>query len=253
MAITALPTRPEMSGAEWQTRCDLAALYRILHHLRMTDLIYTHMTARIPGEENTFLINNYGDLFDEVTASSLVKMDLEGNVIGDQNSYNEAGFTIHSGVYKARPDVNCVLHTHTRAGIAISITKQGLLPISQDSALVIDDLGYHDYGTPASASECEALGRSCKDVNCVILRNHGLLTLGLTIESAFLRMYFLEHACSAQVAAASLNDELNPIAPGVLEDVKQRYSGFRQSAEFGKLEWRTMLRMLERTGVDYKR
>jgi len=253
MAITTLPTYPEMSEAEWQTRCDLAALYRILHHLRMTDLIYTHMTARIPGEENTFLINNYGDLFDEVTASSLVKMDFDGNVIGDQNSYNEAGFTIHSGVYKARPDVNCVLHTHTRAGIAISITRQGLLPISQDAAVVIDDVGYHDYGTPATESECEALGRSCKDVNCVILRNHGLLTLGMSIESAFLRMYFLEHACSAQVAAASLNDELNPIAPAVLEDVKQRYSGFRQSAEFGKLEWRTMIRMLERTGVDYKR
>lgn len=253
MAITTLPTYPEMSEAEWQTRCDLAALYRILHHLRMTDLIYTHMTARIPGEENTFLINNYGDLFDEVTASSLVKMDFDGNVIGDQNSYNEAGFTIHSGVYKARPDVNCVLHTHTRAGIAISITRQGLLPISQDAAVVIDDVGYHDYGTPATESECEALGRSCKDVNCVILRNHGLLTLGMSIESAFLRMYFLEHACSAQVAAASLNDELNPISPAVLEDVKQRYSGFRQSAEFGKLEWRTMIRMLERTGVDYKR
>ena len=179
-------------------------------------------------------------------------MDMQGNVIGTQDNYNEAGFTIHSGVYKARPDVNCVMHTHTRAGIAISISKQGLLPISQDSTVVIDDLGYHDYGTPASESECDALGRSCTDVNCVILRNHGLLTLGATIPAAFLRMYFLEHACSNQLAATSLNDELVCIAPEVLGEVRQRYSGFRNSADFGLLEWRTMTRLLERNGVEYK-
>jgi ribulose-5-phosphate 4-epimerase/fuculose-1-phosphate aldolase len=252
MAITTLPASPEMSEVEWRTRCDLAALYRILHHLRMTDMIYTHMTARIPGEDDTFLINNYGELFDEVTASSLVKMDMQGNVIGDQNSYNEAGFIIHSGVYKARPDVNCVMHTHTRAGIAISITKHGLLPISQDSSVVIGDLGYHDYGTPATQSECDALGQSCQGVNCVILRNHGLLTLGASIPAAFLRMYFLEHACSAQVAASSLNDEMVLIAPEVLEDVKKRYGAFRNSADFGQLEWRTMTRLLERNRVEYR-
>jgi ribulose-5-phosphate 4-epimerase/fuculose-1-phosphate aldolase len=252
MSVTTLSVHPEMSEAEWQTRCDLAALYRILDHLRMTDLIYTHMTARIPGEEDTFLINNYGELFDEVTASSLVKMDMQGNVIGDQDSYNEAGFTIHSGVYKARPDVNCVMHTHTRSGTAISITKHGLLPISQDSTVVMDDLGYHDYGTPATQSECDALGQSCQDVNCVILRNHGLLTLGATVPAAFLRMYFLEHACSAQVAASSLSDELVLIAPEVLHDVKARYGAFRESADFGQLEWRTMLRLLERNSVEYR-
>ena len=104
-----------------------------------------------------------GEMFDEVTASSLVKMDFEGNVIGDQDSYNEAGFTIHSGVYKARPDITCVAHTHTNAGVAISITKEGLLPISQDAAVVIDEVGYHDYGTPASQAECDALGHSCKE------------------------------------------------------------------------------------------
>ena len=202
MAITSLPTQPVMSDAEWETRCDLAALYRIFHHLRMTDLIYTHMTARIPGEKDTFLINNYGDMFDEVTASSLVKMDFEGNVIGDQNSYNEAGFTIHSGVYKARPDVTCVAHTHTNAGVAISITKQGLLPISQDAAVVIDDVGYHDYGTPAGQAECDALGRSCKDINCVLLRNHGLLTLGASIPAALVEASAPGSARSSTVTAA---------------------------------------------------
>ena len=252
MAITSLPTQPMMSDAEWETRCDLAALYHIFHHLRMTDLIYTHMTARIPGEEDTFLINNYGEMFDEVTASSLVKMDFEGNVIGDQDSYNEAGFTIHSGVYKARPDITCVAHTHTNAGVAISITKEGLLPISQDAAVVIDEVGYHDYGTPASQAECDALGHSCKDTNCVILRNHGLLTLGASIPAAFLRMYFLEHACSEQVAAASLNTELTPIDSKVLEDLNQRFGSFRANDDFGKLEWSAMIRLLERNGVQYK-
>ena len=252
MTITSLPTRPMMSDAEWETRCNLAALYRIFHHLRMTDLIYTHMTARIPGEDNTFLINNYGEMFDEVTASSLVKMDFEGNVIGDQGSYNEAGFTIHSGVYRARPDVMCVAHTHTNAGVAISITKQGLLPISQDAAVVIDEIGYHDYGTPATQAECDALGLSCKEVNCVILKNHGLLTLGTTIPTAFLRMYFLEHACSEQIAAMSLNTELTPIAPEVLEEVKQRYGTYRANDDFGKLEWTAMIRLLERNGIKYK-
>ena len=253
MTVSNLPAQPGMSEAEWQTRCDLAALYRILHHLRMTDLIYTHMTARIPGEENTFLINHYGELFDEITASSLIKMDMDGNVIGDQSSYNEAGFTIHSGVYRARPDAMAVVHTHTRAGIAVSMTKQGLLPLSQDATVVYGELGYHDYGPPASESECEALGRSCRDANCIILRNHGLLTIGNNIPAAFLRMYFLEHACVSQMDAASQNTELVEIDPDVLYQVTERYRGYCTDPDFGQLEWQAMLRMLERNGVDYRR
>ena len=253
MTVSNLPAQPGMSEAEWQTRCDLAALYRILHHLRMTDLIYTHMTARIPGEENTFLINHYGELFDEITASSLIKMDMDGNVIGDQSSYNEAGFTIHSGVYRARPDAMAVVHTHTRAGIAVSMTKQGLLPLSQDATVVYGELGYHDYGPPASESECEALGRSCRDANCIILRNHGLLTIGNNIPAAFLRMYFLEHACVSQMDAASQNTELVDIDPEVLKQVTERYRGYCTDPDFGQLEWQAMLRMLERNGVDYRR
>lgn len=248
-----MSAQPQISNAEWHTRCELAAAYRMLHHLRMTDLIYTHLTARVPGEENTFLINNYGELFDEITASSLVKMDLDGNVIGDKDSYNEAGFTIHSGVYRTRADVGCIVHTHTLAGIAVSMTREGLLPASQDALVVYDDLGYHDYGTPASAAECEALGRSCQDVNSIILRNHGLLTLGANIPAAFLRMYLLEHACAEQLAAKSMSTELYPVAPDVVDDVRQRFSDFRAREDFGQLEWRAMLRLLERKGDDYRR
>ncbi len=253
MTVTNLPTRPEMSEAEWETRCDLAALYRILHHLRMTDLIYTHMTARVPGEDNTFLINHYGELFDEITASSLIKMDMDGNVIGEAGRYNDAGFTIHSGVYKARPDVNAVVHTHTRAGIAVSMSKRGLLPLTQDATVIHDDLAYHDYGPPASESECEALGKTCQQANCIILRNHGLLTLGNNIPAAFLKMYFLEHACVSQMDAASLNDELVEIDQAVLDEVTERYQRYRDAADFGQLEWQAMLRMLERNGADYRR
>lgn len=138
--------RPNMTDAEWQARCDLAALYRITDMYGWTDTIDTHMSVRIPGEPNCFLINNYGDLFDEITASSLVKMDIDGKVYSDGGKFNAAGFTIHSGVYKARPDANCVMHTHTRAGTGVSVLKKGLRPITQDALSVYDDLVYHEYG-----------------------------------------------------------------------------------------------------------
>jgi ribulose-5-phosphate 4-epimerase/fuculose-1-phosphate aldolase len=184
-----------------EVRSSLAALYRIADHLGWTDLLQTHISARIPGEPNTFLINRFGDMFDEINASGLVKMDLDGNVIGDPARFNQAGFTIHSGVYKARPDANCVLHTHTRAGAGVSLLKNCLRPISQDAMHVIDEVVYHDYGIPATAEECEALGESCKMGTCVVLLNHGLLTLGPTIPGAFERMYLLERACEVELIA----------------------------------------------------
>ena len=167
--------RPNMTDAEWQARCDLAALYRITDFYGWTDTIDTHMTVRIPGEPKCFLINNYGDLFHEITASSLVKMDIDGNVYSDEGKFNAAGFTIHSGVYKARPDANCVMHTHTRAGAGVSVLKQGLRPITQDALSVYDDLVYHEYGMPTSQEECDSLGVSCQHGMSVVLRNHGLL------------------------------------------------------------------------------
>ena len=253
MKSTEIRKTEEFSDLEWQTRCDLAAVYHMLHHLRMTDLIYTHMSARVPGEDGTFLINHYGEMFDEITASSLVKMDYDGNVLSENGRYNEAGFTIHSGVYKARPDINCVLHTHTMAGIAVSITADGLLPLSQDAAVILDDVAYHDYGVPASVEECKALGRSCQGANCIILRNHGLLTLGTALPAAFTRMYTLEHACAEQVAAQSMNTQLSPISTDTLNGVRERFRGHRDEPDYGQLEWQAMLRLLERKRVDYRR
>ena len=176
--------RPNMTDAEWQARCDLAALYRICDLYGWTDTINTHLSVRIPGEPKCFLINNYGDLFHEVTASSLVKMDTDGNVYSKVGKFNAAGFTIHSGVYKARPDANCVMHTHTRAGGGVSLLRKGLRPISQDAMAVYDDIVYHEYGVPATVEECEELGRTCQKGGHVILHNHGLLTAAPTLPGA---------------------------------------------------------------------
>src|SRR3979411_2567848 len=207
--------RVNMSEAEWQTLCALAALYRITDLYGWTDTINTHMTARIPGEPTAFLINNYGDLFHEITASSLVKMDLDGTVYSKDGRFNAAAFPTHSGVYKARPDANCVMHTHTRAGTGISVLKKGLRPISQDALAVLDDLVYHEYGMPTSQEECDALGVSCQHGSCVVLRNHGLLSVGATIAAALRRLCMLERACEVEMDAPGVDEDPEPIEDDV--------------------------------------
>jgi ribulose-5-phosphate 4-epimerase/fuculose-1-phosphate aldolase len=253
MAVTHLPKHEDMSEAEWQVRCDLAALYRILHHLRMTDIIETHNSVRVPGEEGTFLINRYGDLFDEVTASSLVKLDLEGRVLRGDASFNNAGFQIHSGVYLARPDIHCVIHTHTRAGIAVSATERGLLPLSQHALTIYDEVVYHDYGGPGVLEAREAVGASCAKGNCVILRNHGLLTLGETIPMAFKRMYYLEAACQIQTSAQALNEPLRLIGEDLQASTARLHQERRASGRYGEVDFASLKRMLERRGEDYCR
>ncbi|MGI9334558.1 MAG: class II aldolase/adducin family protein [Gammaproteobacteria bacterium] len=258
MSVTTLDrakreARIQCSDAEWSTRCDLAALYRITHHLRMTDLIYTHLSARVPDEDHAFLINRYGDLFDEVTASSLVKVDLDGNPVGAEGHYNPAGFNIHSGAYLARPDVNCVMHTHTRAGIAVATTERGLLPLSQHALMVYDELGYHDYDGPGVIEERDAVGASCAKANCIVMRNHGLLTLGDSITGAFKRMYYLEQACQTQIAAQALNEPLRLIGEDVQQATAELWRERRASGEFGALEWASLTRMLDAQGADYRR
>lgn len=245
------PARHSVSEAEWQTRCDLAALYRVLHGFGWTDLIYTHLSARVPGEDGTFLINHYGEMFDEVTASSLIKMDMQGNVLGGGGHFNKAGFTIHSGVYRARPDAGCVMHTHTRAGTTISTLRNGLRPISQDVLEVWDELGYHDYGPPSTAEECEALGRSCAQANALVLLNHGLLALGPTIPAAFVRMYYLERACQVELASRSLNEA--PVL--ITEEIQHKAAEHKQrqrASGYGLREWDSVIRMLQRQGVEYR-
>lgn len=255
MSVAMKTPASDMSDAEWETRCELAAVYHVMNHLGWTDLINTHMSARVPGEPNHFLINNYGEMFDEITASSLVKMDMEGNVIGSsEGKFNAAGFTIHSGVYKARPDANCVLHTHTRAGGGVSLLKKGIRPISQDALHVYDDTVYHEYGVPASVEECEALGKSLANGGgCVVLLNHGLLTLGETIAGSVMRLYMLERACELELIARQLGEPPVFIDQYVVEKAAARMQKMRPQPSYGLAEWRGLMRTAERNGFNWCR
>jgi ribulose-5-phosphate 4-epimerase/fuculose-1-phosphate aldolase len=249
----ALQMKPEMTDAEWHTRCELAALYHVIEHLGWTDLINTHMSARVPGEPNHFLINNYGEMFDEITASSLVKMDIDGNVLSPGGKFNNAGLIIHSGVYKARPDANCVLHTHTRAGAGVSLLRNGLRPISQDHLHVLDDVAYHEYGVPATAEECEALGKTCQHGSCVVLMNHGLLTLGETIHGTMMRLYMLERACELELIARTLNEPPVVVDEYVQKKAAERMKKMRPTEGYGLNEWKGLVRTVERKGFDFRR
>ncbi len=241
-----------MTEAEWQARCDLAALYHIVHHFGWTDIINTHLSARVPGEPNAFLINHYGDMFDEITASRLVKMDLEGNVIGEPGPYNAAGFTIHSGVYKAVPEAMCVMHTHTRAGVTLALMPGGLRPISQDAMYVIDDVAYHEFGVPATQDECDALGESCRKGGAVVLLNHGLLAWGRTIPGTFKHMYYLERAAEIEVASRNLGLEPKLVEPEVVAQLAVRNKAWRAAPSYGVAEFAGLQRVLERKGVQYR-
>lgn len=241
-----------MSVAEWQARCDLAALYRIVDHFGWTDVIATHMSVRVPGEPNAFLINHYEEMFDEITASSLIKMDMDGNVLGRQGRFNAAGFTIHSGVYRARPDANCVMHTHTRAGAGVSLMKQGLRPISQDALIVYDEVAYHDYGMPASQEECDSLGVSCQSGSCIILRNHGLLALGATIPATLHKLYMLERACELELISRTLGEPPVMIEQAVVDGVARAMQKQRAKPDYGVHEFNALVRTVEKKGGNFR-
>lgn len=249
----ALKPVQSMSDAEWQARCELAALYRVVHHMNWTDLINTHMSARVPDQPNHFLINRYGETFDEITASSLIKMDFDGNVLGESGKFNNAGFTIHSAVLRGRPDANFVMHTHTRAGAGVSMLKHGLRPISQDHMQVFDEIAYHEYGVPATPEECEEVMKSSRNGTCVVLENHGLLTLGPTVQGTFMRMYMLERACELELISRTMNAPALHIAPDVVEKYAGRMQKRRNTPEYGLMEWEGLIRTIDRTGADYRR
>lgn len=253
MTASAQLQRTEMSEAEWQARCDLAALYRMVDHFGWTDVINTHMSARVPGEPGAFLINHYEEMFHEITASSLIKMDLVGKVLGRQGRFNAAGFTIHSGVYKARPDAMCVMHTHTRAGAGVSMVRKGLRPISQDALNVLDEVVYHEYGMPASQEECDALGFSCQKGSCVVLLNHGLLTHAPTIPGALQRLYMLERACELELISRTLGEPPVQIEANIVDGVAAYMKAARAKPDFGLHEWNALLRVIEKKGEDYRR
>ena len=240
----------EVSPAEWQTRVELAACYRLVDHFGMTDLIYNHITARIPGTEH-ILINLYGLLYKEITASSLAKITLDGEIVAKPDTdygINKSGYVIHGCIHRARTDVACIIHTHTRAGMAVSAMRCGLLPMSQTSIRFVGHLGYHDYEGPAvDVAERERLVRDLGAHDAMILRNHGLLTCGATISQAFNTMYQLELSCRAQVDAMAAGADLVMPGENVLAHTAHLYQpGTRRP--YGVLEWPAMLRLLEAEG-----
>ncbi len=245
--------RDQVTDAEWQTRIDLAACYRAIALHGWDDLVFTHVSARVPGHDVHFLINAYGMMFEEVTASSLIKVDLAGNkVLESEHNINPAGFVIHSAVHEVRHDAACVLHTHSRAGIAVSAQADGLLPISQTSLFPYSNLAYHDYeGVALNDGEKPRLVADLGNSNAMILRNHGLLTTGATVADAFLMMYLLETACQIQVMAQSSGGELlqvpAPIVAGIQAQAEQVTKGLG-----GALVWPGLLRKLDRRDPSYR-
>jgi ribulose-5-phosphate 4-epimerase/fuculose-1-phosphate aldolase len=237
---------------ESQLRIDLAACYRLLAHFGWDDLIFTHVSARIPGPEHHFLINPYGMLFSEITASSLVKVDPSANKVApSDHPVNPAGFVIHSAIHGARPDVLCVLHTHTPAGIAVSAQKRGLLPISQQATIALASLGYHGYeGIALRDEEKPRLVADLGASSCLILRNHGLLTVGPTVADAFLMMFNLQRACEIQVLAQA-GGELVEVDPRILGGVKQNVDAVTRGMG-GQLAWPALLRLLDRVSPGYR-
>jgi ribulose-5-phosphate 4-epimerase/fuculose-1-phosphate aldolase len=243
--------REVVSEQEWQLRVELAACYRLVALYGWSDLVFTHISARIPGPEHHFLINPYGLMFDEITASSLVKVDHHCNkVIDSPFPVNPAGFTIQSCIHDARPDVGCVLHTHSRAGVAVSAQKNGVLPISQQSTFVLASLAYHDYeGVALRDDEKPRLQRDLGDKNFLMLRNHGLLTVGKTIPDAFLSMYTFENTCRIQIDAQG-GGELVQIDPRILQGMAEVMKVVTAGQGAG-IAWPALLRKLDRVDPGY--
>ena len=247
----------KVSKAEWQTRVDLAACYRLVAHYGWTDMILTHLSARVPDTVGApggecFLINPMGYLFDEITASSLVKVDLDGNIQSEtDDEINPAGFTIHSAVHGARPDAACVMHLHTDDGVAVSSQAHGLLPLTQTAMIISPGVAYHDYeGIALDHDERERLVANLGDSNVMILRNHGTLTCGPTIASAFYGMYTLERACTMQLRALAGGTKLNMPSDKSIETVKIQVSGGNLS--LSSKAWPALLRMLDRQDPSYR-
>ncbi len=244
----------KVSSEEWQTRIDLAACYRLVAQYGWDDLVFTHITAKIPGVENQFLINPYGLMFEEITASSLVKVDKDGVKLDTDNPFpvNPAGFVIHSAIHAARTDAKCVLHVHTPNGIAVSAQKNGLLPISQQSIFVLEGLAYHSYeGVALNDDEKPRLVRDLGDKNFFMLRNHGLLTVAETIADAFLFMYLFESSCMIQVRAQAGGGELTLIPQAILDGATAQAKSVTKGLG-GGLAWPGLLRKLDRTDDSYK-
>ena len=249
-----LDIRHDVSAEEWALRVDLAACYRLVARFGWDDLIFTHISARAPGPEHHFLINPYGLTFDEITASSLVKVDLEGRKVFDSPfDINPAGFVIHSAIHAAREDAICVLHVHSVNGVAVSAQEDGLLPLSQHSMAVLSSLAYHDYeGVALEDDEKPRLVRDLADKRFLMLRNHGLLTVGRTVAEAFVGMYFFEASCMMQVRAQAGGTRLRRIPQHIVDRAPQQFAAVTRGAG-GNLAWPALLRRLDAADPSYKR
>ena len=241
------------SQAEWQMRIDLAACYRLADLFDFSDIVWNHITAKVPGTEN-FLINRFGLRFDEVTASNLVTLDADGKVTDpgtatSDEDINVTGYVIHSAIHAARPDVHCVMHSHPEAGLAVSVLKDGLIPMIQDAMPFHNRVAYHDYeGLAVDTDERERLAASLGDKMVMILRNHGLLTCGETVAEAFMHMYYLERACKVQMHVLASGRDFELPSAEVCEQAAQQYQHF----PYGKFEWPALLRLVDERSPGFR-
>ena len=232
------------SKEEWSNRVNLAACYHLADYFHMSDIIWNHITTKTSLEKNTFLINKFGLRYDEVSASNLLEIDHSGKVVNGEGMINDTGFVIHGAVHKSRTDINCVMHTHSRSGLAISCLKDGLRPIIQDAAIFHNRVSYHDWlGMSTEVEECESLAKSLGSNNVMILRNHGLLTCGQTIGEAFMLMYYLDRACKNQLDTLSMGQEIIQPSDNLMEYAACQYDDPR--FQLGKHEWPALLRLLD--------
>ena len=248
--MTTSTGRPErFSPAEWRARVQLAAAYRLTDHFGMTSLIHNHITARVPDAEGQFLINEYGLGYDEVSASNLLKIDMDGNVLEEgKHRINYTGYVIHSAIHGAREDVSCVMHTHTPYGMAVSALEDGLVPVQLEAYQFHERVAYHEYeGVSLDVDERERLVTDLGDKNAMILRNHGLLTAGKTVRDTWMRMWWLELACKTQVLVQSTGQSIRQAPMAAIEKTAELMDG-----TYGALEWEWLLRVLDRKDASYK-
>ena len=232
------------SKEEWSNRVNLAASYHLADYFQMSDIIWNHITSKTSKEKETFLINSFGLRYNEITASNLVEVTPEGKVINSDSAINDTGYIIHGAIHQARKDITCVMHTHSRAGLAVSCLEEGLQPMIQDAAIFYNRVSYHDWeGMSINRDECETLAKSLGNNKVLILRNHGLLTCGTTIKEAFILMYYLDRACKNQIDALSTGMKLNIPSDNLMEYAAGQYEDPR--FQTGNHEWPALLRLLD--------
>ena len=242
--------KSKYSKEEWINRVNLAACYHLADYFKMSDIVWNHITAKTSSEKDTFLINHFGLRYDEITASNLIEITSNGDLINSDGAINETGYVIHGAIHRSRKDISCVMHTHSRAGLAISSLKKGLIPIIQDAAIFHNRVSYHDWeGMSTDPDECERLSKNLGNNKVMILRNHGLLTCGETISEAFMLMYYLDRTCKNQIDVLSTHMKANIPSNNIMEYAAGQYDDPR--FKLGKHEWPALLRLLDKKNSIY--